>query len=233
MAIERIHSIGDFRTLQQRLTAESDPHRPVIVIPAGTCGQASGANDLIRIAKRDILSRGLSEKVRLRVTGCHGYCQMEPSVLIKPRGTFYPRVNVSQMSEVVDAVASGKVLDHLLFRDPETGDRIEKQGDVPFFKRQTRSILAQNECVDPIRISNYIESGGYGALIKALEQADEVFDASRRVPDSPDHHATWASPSRAHRRISRRSIRIPHPSRQSGCRPDSRYLPACRPEGCT
>ncbi|MDP2887007.1 MAG: NADH-ubiquinone oxidoreductase-F iron-sulfur binding region domain-containing protein [Ignavibacteria bacterium] len=175
MAIERMHSIGDFRTLQQRLTAESGPHIPVIVIPAGTCGQASGANDLIRIAKRDILSRGLSEKVRLRVTGCHGYCQMEPSILIKPRGTFYPRVNVSQMSEIVDAVTSGKVLDHLLFRDPETGAHIEKQCDVPFFKRQTRSILAQNECVDPIRISNYIESGGYGALIKALEQADPVW----------------------------------------------------------
>jgi len=126
MAIERMNSIRDFKTLQQRLTAESDPHIPVIVIPAGTCGQASGANDLIRIAKRDILSRGLMEKVRLRVTGCHGYCQMEPSVLVKPRGTFYPRVNVSQMSEIVEAVAKGKVLDHLLFRDPETGGRIEK-----------------------------------------------------------------------------------------------------------
>lgn len=172
MALERLKSVQDLRTLQQRLAGERDPRIPVIVIPAGTCGQASGANDLIRIAKREILGRGLTDKIRLRVTGCHGYCQMEPSVLVEPQGTFYPRVDVERMAEIVDATAKGMVLEHLLYRDEETEIRIEKQSEIPFFRKQVRTIIAQNERVDPIRILNYIEVGGYGALATILEKND-------------------------------------------------------------
>ena len=172
MALERLHSIDGLKVLQQQLAADHDPRIPVIVIPAGTCGQASGANDLIRIAKREILGHNLTDAVRLRVTGCHGYCQMEPSVLIEPRGTFYPKVRMETMAEIVRAAGQGVVLERFLYKDAETGDQIEKQSDIPFFKKQLRSILAQNEKVDPIRIDNYVQNGGYGSLAFVLEKND-------------------------------------------------------------
>ena len=170
--MEKLRSIEDFKALQGRLIADRDPSVPTIVIPAGTCGQASGANDLIRVGKRELLDRGLTDRIHLRITGCHGFCEAEPSVLIEPRGTFYPKVGIEQMSRIVEAVAQDKVLDDLFFVEPATGKAVEKQGDISFFKTQVRTILARNEKVDPIRIYNYIENTGYSALVQALDNGE-------------------------------------------------------------
>jgi NADH:ubiquinone oxidoreductase subunit F (NADH-binding)/(2Fe-2S) ferredoxin/NAD-dependent dihydropyrimidine dehydrogenase PreA subunit len=172
----KLKSIFDLNALQERLVSSTKPDMPTVVITAGTCGQASGANDLIRLAKREILTRGLTERLNLRVTGCHGYCEMEPSVLIEPKGTFYAKVSIDDMPEIIDAASKGVVVDNLLFEDPESGELIEKQNDLPFYKKQIRTILSSNERIDPIRIFNYIENGGYGAIIKAfgIEKPDWV-----------------------------------------------------------
>jgi NADH-quinone oxidoreductase subunit F len=166
--MERLKSIDAFKELQERMIADRDPGIPTIIIPAGTCGQASGANDLIRVAKRELLAGELTAKVKLRITGCHGFCEMEPSLLIEPRGIFYPRVGPHDMVRIVEAVARGEVLEDLLFVEPETGVPVEKKDDIPFFKRQARTILARNEKVDPIRVYNYIENGGYSAFTGVL-----------------------------------------------------------------
>jgi NADH-quinone oxidoreductase subunit F len=166
--MEKLKSLDGFKELQDRLIADRDLSIPTIVIPAGTCGQASGANDLIRITKRELLAKELTEKTHLRITGCHGFCEMEPSVLIEPRGTFYPKVRPNDMARIVEALAKGEVLGDLLFVDPETVAVVEKKNDIPFFKKQVRTILARNEKVDPIRIYNYIENGGYSAMAKVL-----------------------------------------------------------------
>jgi len=170
--MEKLKSIDDLKELQERLIAGRDFSIPTIVIPAGTCGQASGANDLIRITKRELLAKELTEKIHLRITGCHGFCEMEPSVLIEPRGTFYPKAGSNDMVRIVEAVARGEVLEDLLLVDPETGVPVEKKNDIPFFKKQVRTILGRNEKVDPIRIYNYIENGGYSALTEVLEQGN-------------------------------------------------------------
>ena len=170
--MERLRTLNEFKGLRERLRDGHDPITPVIVISAGTCGQASGANDLIRIAKRELLARGLTERVKLRVTGCHGYCQTEPSVLVEPQRTFYPKVGREQMADIVDAVAKSTVLANLLFVDPQTGKPVARQDDLPFYRDQARTILSRNEKVDPIRIYTYIENGGYSSLLKVLEQAD-------------------------------------------------------------
>src|ERR1051326_8579617 len=101
--MERLNSIKDLQTLADRMAADRRPDVPVIVITAGTCGQASGANDLIRIAKREILANGLADQVTLRITGCHGFCQAEPSAIIEPAGVFYPKLEVGQMARLVRA----------------------------------------------------------------------------------------------------------------------------------
>jgi NADH:ubiquinone oxidoreductase subunit F (NADH-binding)/(2Fe-2S) ferredoxin/Pyruvate/2-oxoacid:ferredoxin oxidoreductase delta subunit len=172
--MERLRSIDDFFLLRDRMRVDRHPDIPTIVIPAGTCGQASGANDLIRIAKRELLEKKLTEKIHLRITGCHGFCQMEPSVLVEPRETFYPRVSSNDMARIIGAVSEGTVLTDLLFPDPETGDPVEKQGDIPFFKKQVRTLLGRNEKIDPIRILDYIENDGYLALAGVLSKADPL-----------------------------------------------------------
>jgi NADH:ubiquinone oxidoreductase subunit F (NADH-binding)/(2Fe-2S) ferredoxin len=176
--MQRLSTTGEFTELQKRITAGRNPKIPTIVISAGTCGQASGANDLIRAAKRELLYKGLTERVHLRITGCHGFCQIEPSVLIEPRGTVYPRVGLKEMTRIIEAVDQGRVLDDLLFEDPISRKKIEKLKDLPFYRNQVRTILSQNEKIDPIRIYNYIENDGYSALVAVLENGgrEQVID---------------------------------------------------------
>ncbi|UCG16945.1 MAG: NADH-quinone oxidoreductase subunit NuoF [Phycisphaerales bacterium] len=173
--MQKLLAIEDFTALQGRLIADRDPRIPCLVISAGTCGQASGANDLIRAAKRELLGRGLVNRIHLRITGCHGFCEAEPSVLVEPRGTFYPKVGAGEMERIVEAVAADQVLNDLLFVDPQTGAAVEAQSEVPFYRRQVRTILARNEKVDPIRMYDYIENGGYSALVRALEYEDPAW----------------------------------------------------------
>jgi len=140
------------------------------VIPAGTCGQASGANEIVSAAKDELERRQLLGKVCLRVTGCHGFCEMEPSLLIEPNGIFYPKADPKEVGRIVEATARGEVVEDLLFRDPATGAPVLRQADLPFFRKQVRTILSQNERVDPLSMEDFIERGGYSALAAVLER---------------------------------------------------------------
>ncbi|MFC2130127.1 NADH-ubiquinone oxidoreductase-F iron-sulfur binding region domain-containing protein [Bacteroidota bacterium] len=168
--MDKLKSTQELKELRKSIIADKSPDIPTIVISAGTCGQASGANDLIRITKRTILDNKLVDKVKLRVTGCHGFCEMEPSVLIEPARTFYPQIKNGDMSRIVKAVANNETIEDLLYFDKVSGKKIKTQDDLPFYKTQIRSILSLNEKIDPIRIYNYIEIGGYSSMAKAFKK---------------------------------------------------------------
>jgi len=171
-AMDRLRSPEDFEDLLVRLVADTDPSRPTLVISAGTCGQASGANDIIRVAKRQLLERGLGDRIALRITGCNGYCEAEPSIVVEPRRTFYAKVSMGDVGRIVEAVAEGRVLEDLLSRDAATGETIECQDDLPFFRRQVRTIMSRNERIDPIRIYHSLRNGGYSAFLRCLRSGD-------------------------------------------------------------
>ena len=125
---------------------------------------------------------------------------MEPSVLVKPHGTFYPKVLTNDMPRIVSAVAKGEVLSDLLFIDPENGHPVEKQKEIPFFKRQVRTILSRSEKVDPIRIYNCIENKGYLALAKEGKMGEPrqrpPFPVERGIDQKPtviNNVETWAN----------------------------------------
>ena len=168
--MEKFDSIATFQEFQTQRIAALDRTKPTIIINAGTCGQASGANDLIRAAKGELLKHNLVKKINLRITGCHGFCEMEPSVLVDPFRTFYPHVDFEKMAQIVHAVAKGEVLENLLLKDPISGKTYETQEDIPFFNKQVRTIMSRSEKIDPIRIYDYIEQGGYTSLAKVLEK---------------------------------------------------------------
>ncbi len=168
----KLKSIDELKELKSKIIAERDTSIPTIVISAGTCGQASGANDLIRITKRELIANGLTNKIHLRITGCHGFCEMEPSVLIEPSRIFYPKVTTENMSKIIKFISRDEILSDLLFHHPETGKPIIKQDDIPFYKKQKRTLLSLNEKIDPIRLFQYFEVGGYDSFIKALESSD-------------------------------------------------------------
>jgi NADH-quinone oxidoreductase subunit F len=162
-------SITDLKNELERLGAADE--RPCIVISAGTCGQASGANALIRKAKQLMIEKDLRDKLRLRITGCHGYCQLEPMIVIHPDGTFYPRVQEDDVERILDAAQERGFVEELLHQ--ENGRRVRRQNEIGFYAGQTRTILGENELVDPIRIHDYLRIGGYGSLAAVLERGSQ------------------------------------------------------------
>ncbi|HQM32020.1 MAG TPA: FAD-dependent oxidoreductase [Candidatus Hydrogenedentes bacterium] len=168
----RLSSLDAFHRFQSSLSDAHDTKGATIVIPAGTCGRASGADALIRAVREEVLRNGFADQVRVRVTGCHGFCEMEPSLLIEPAGTFYPKVDVADAERIVKATARGEIVEEFVWLDPVSGKPVPRQNDVPFFSKQLRTILSRNELVDPLHVETYIAHGGYAALVKALEMGD-------------------------------------------------------------
>ena len=183
--MNRLASLDEFIGFRERILSERSPHdkRPTLVVSAGTCGQASGANDIIRIIKRYILEKNLSGKVTLRITGCQGFCEMEPFILVEPHRHLYPRLKMEDVPPAIEAAMGGYVEEALVYRDPRDGKAYANQDDIPFFRKQTRHILGDNEKLDPIRILGYIEQGGYSALQKVLQKNDPEWIV-REIKDS-------------------------------------------------
>jgi NADH-quinone oxidoreductase subunit F len=146
--------------------------KPTLVVCAGTGGQASGSNDVLRVIKRYILDRSLQAKIGLRVTGCQGFCEMDPFILVEPGRQLYPKLKMEDVPGVIEAAVGKFVDESLIYKDPHDQKQYNTQDDIPFFRKQKRTILGNNEKLDPIRILNYIERGGYEATQKVLSKID-------------------------------------------------------------
>jgi NADH-quinone oxidoreductase subunit F len=167
-----LFSIDSLKHLRSLLCHDANRTRPRIVVCAGTACQASGSSDIIRVAKKFILQENLLDAVGLRVTGCHGFCEMAPSIITEPQGAFYVHLALDDVPRVIRAALAGEYVEELLYRDPASGQRYHSFDDIPFFKRQQRTILGANQKIDPIRVYDYIAERGYEGLEKVLTVGD-------------------------------------------------------------
>ena len=172
--MRRLISLDELVGFRARVSSAKDikAETPTLVVSGGTCGQASGANDIMRIVKRCILEQDIGDKISLRITGCHGYCQVEPFILVEPGMNLYPNLKMEDVPRVIEAALSGTVESGLVYTEPAVGAKYESQDEIPFFSKQTRTILGGNQKLDPIRIYNYVERDGYAALETVLTKAD-------------------------------------------------------------
>ncbi|MCX5675999.1 MAG: FAD-dependent oxidoreductase [Planctomycetota bacterium] len=180
-------SIAAFRRWQQDLKAALDPRRKVVTICGGTGCGAFGSADVADAFERELHRRGLTDRVALKRTGCHGFCEQGPVVVILPERIFYPGVQVDHVPEIVEqTVLGGKAIRRLLYVDPATGRRINRDHDVPFYARQRREVFRLNGVIDPTDLPDYVAHDGYAAAAKALAEMTpeqviaEVTDAGLR-----------------------------------------------------
>jgi len=181
MKLTTLDELVDFR---QRILSEKDlrPPRPELVVCAGTGGQASGSNDVMRVIKRYMLEHDLGDRIELRITGCQGFCEMDPFIVVEPGRHLYPRLSMEHVPRVINAALEGRVDEELIYKDSHDHRSYHAQSDIPFFARQTRTILGGNQRLDPIRIFKYLENDGYAALEKILvgNDPDGVVDEVKR-----------------------------------------------------
>ncbi len=140
-----------------------------VTMCSGTGCQASGSQRVALALQSALAAEELADTVELRVTGCHGFCEQGPIVVIDPANTLYCRVTPEDVPEIISQTVRGdEVIDRLLYVDPISGQKVTRESDIPFYRAQDRVLLAQNRRIDPANIEDYIAIGGYSALARVL-----------------------------------------------------------------
>ncbi len=173
-----IKDIKALEALQKECEKQLKGYKQVIAICGGTGCHAYGCQKVVEALRAELKKQGLEKEIRLRVTGCHGFCEMGSLCVIHPSEVFYVKIQPADVEELVrETIKGGKVIDRLLYTDPISKKKIEKAGDVPFYKHQERIIFSQNQQVDPTDLNDYIAVGGYMGAAKALlMKSSEIID---------------------------------------------------------
>lgn len=140
-----------------------------VTVCGGTGCHAYGCLKVAQAFKDEIKKQYLQDQVDVRTTGCHGFCERGPIVVIQPYGIFYQRVHLEDIHEIISStIIENKIVNRLLYVDPRTNKSIIKEKEVPFYKKQRRIIFENNGFIDPTDIRDYIALDGYKAITKAL-----------------------------------------------------------------
>jgi len=151
----------------------ADDAKTEIRICAGTACHASGRVALRKAVEQTLAERGLTDKVAVVETGCHGFCEEGPIVVVRPQGLFYPRLKPRDIEEIIaTSVVGDGIVERLLYKDPQTGEALAHEKDIAFYALQERIVLALNGKIDPYSLDDYLNHGGYTALAKVLNAAD-------------------------------------------------------------
>ncbi|MCU0579401.1 MAG: 4Fe-4S binding protein [Desulfobacterota bacterium] len=165
----RLQELNALETERRRIVDSRQAYTTTVLICSGTGCQASRSPAVIEAFKNQLQSQRLNEKVLVRTTGCHGFCEQGPIMVLEPEGVLYCRVAPEDCREIVSrTIKKGEVLERLLYTDPASGQRIPKEKDIPFYRDQDRSLLSGNRAVDPRSLEDYIAAGGYTALTRVL-----------------------------------------------------------------
>jgi len=172
MSNKSLSSVDELEELRKEILSKKDPNKPVITVCTGTACQTYGSLEIYGKLVDEIKKRGLKGSVvEAKATGCHGFCEQGPVVVIFPQEICYVKVKLEDVQEIVSAtLAQGRVIERLLYEDPVTGEKITKDPDIPFYKNQMRLVFGNNRYINPTEIDDYIAIGGYSALSKALLQ---------------------------------------------------------------
>jgi NADH:ubiquinone oxidoreductase subunit F (NADH-binding)/(2Fe-2S) ferredoxin/Pyruvate/2-oxoacid:ferredoxin oxidoreductase delta subunit len=177
----RINSPAELESFRKDIVSKRDPDKPCIAICTGTGCLALGAAKVVVALREEIKKQGMESKVEVKVdlreTGCPGFCERGPVIVIYPEEICYLQAQPADAKEIISETILGKkVIDRLLYVDPATGEKSVRESDIPFYKNQKRLLIGNNIRLDPKSIEDYLSLGGYSALTKALFQMkpDEV-----------------------------------------------------------
>ena len=153
--------------MEKETGIHSNGHRKVLVCQGTGC-TSSRSEEIRRALEHEVNQAGLSD-VEVDFTGCHGFCQQGPIVVVEPEGIFYTHVKPEDAAEIVYShLKEGKRVERLFYRDPVTDEAIPTYQEIKFYKKQTRLILRNCGHINPERIEDYIATSGYEAVRKAL-----------------------------------------------------------------
>lgn len=178
----RINSPAELEAFRSNLISERDPNKTCITLCSGSACHASGSREVATSIEEEIRKQGLEGEVELRRTGCHGFCERGPIIVIRPDDICYFQIKPEDVPEIIsETIRQKKIIERLLYTDPITNEKIVRESEIPFYKNQGRLVFGSNVEIDPKSIDDYLALGGYSGLSKALSQMspEEVLEEVR------------------------------------------------------
>ena len=157
-----------------------------VVLCGGTGCLSSHSDEIKAEFEKLIAEKNLGDKVTVNQVGCFGFCSQGPFVKIYPEDTLYRMVHLSDVEEIVNAdLIGGEVIERLLYVDPVTQEKVKKQDDINFYKKQVRIALHGCGSLNPEDINENLGAGAFKGLVRALkmDRADvikEILDSGLR-----------------------------------------------------
>ena len=154
--------------------------RSHILVCTGTGCSSSNSPKIIERFEEELKAQGMDQEARVVKTGCFGLCAMGPVVLIYPEGAFYTHVTPDDVPEIVsEHIVKGRIVQRLLHKEGENAEKVTSLSDTRFYKNQYRIALRNCGVINPESIDEYIGTGGYEALGRALTEQtpQQVIDA--------------------------------------------------------
>jgi NADH-quinone oxidoreductase subunit F len=179
----RLNSAADLEAYRKELLSKIDSKKPAVTLCTSTGCEALGAKEVLNAFNEEFKKYELEGKVDIKETGCLGFCEKGPRVVIYPSDIAYFRVQAADVPEIVaKTILKNEVVERLLYTDPNTGEKARRLLDVPFYKYQYRLLMDNNAKVDPKKIDDYIALDGYKALAKVLFQItpDQVMEEVKK-----------------------------------------------------
>jgi NADH-quinone oxidoreductase subunit F len=176
--MEKIQNQSALEHLRKSIIAQRDPIRKVIRVCNTGC-RGRGSDKVVEAFEDQINQQKLHDKVLIKKTGCHGFCEIGSVLVIEPDNLLYQKVKPEDVPEILsETITRGKVIERLLYQDPKSGEKILNEKEIPFYKNQTKLISHRCSTIDPTDIKDYIAEGGYSALSKALTTMtpDEIIE---------------------------------------------------------
>ena len=173
-----LKSREELKLLREQATKRLNAENKRIIVCAGAGCVSKGAlkiyDKFADIMKKKGIKFSLelqkephSDSVRLKESGCHGFCEIGPLVRIEPQGWLYVKVSLDDCEEIIEkTIVNGQCVDRLVYT--QNGQIYREQKEIPFYKKQTRLILDNCDKIDATSIEEYLATGGYTALEKAL-----------------------------------------------------------------
>jgi NADP-reducing hydrogenase subunit HndC len=157
-----------------------------VVLCGGTGCLSSHSHEIKEEFEKLIAEKGLGDKVTVNQVGCFGFCSQGPFVKIYPEDTLYRMVHLTDVEEIVEKdLVGGEVVERLLYVDPVTQEKVRKQDDINFYKKQVRIALHGCGSLNPEDINENLGAGAFKGLARALrmDRADvikEILDSGLR-----------------------------------------------------
>lgn len=187
MEVNNLKSLEELKKLQKDFQEDLRKIKRQILVCGGTGCISSGCREVQNALKEELINNNLENEVEIVETGCHGFCEKGPIVIVYPEKIFYCEVSAEDIKELVETqLIEGKILERLLYRNPISEENIFYCNDIDFYSKQQKLVL--NNCgeINPQNIKDYIVRGGYQALGQVLterkpqEVIDEVKQSSLR-----------------------------------------------------